>query len=102
VVDAAFLRRGERKDFAALAQSMSLPFSIVDCRAPPTLLRERIRRRRAVGMDPSEADESILEMLRQANEPLDVAEEACTLVVDTTEPGSVEAVVERWLASGPA
>ena len=39
IVDAAFLRRDERAQFAALAGEAAVPFTIVDCRAPLALLR---------------------------------------------------------------
>jgi len=67
ILDAAFLRREERAEAAALAAGLQLPFFIVACEAPPEVLRERLRARSG---DASEADEAVLEQLRIGAEPL--------------------------------
>jgi aminoglycoside phosphotransferase family enzyme/predicted kinase len=99
IVDAAFLQRRERNDFAALAARLKVPFTILDCRAPEAVLRERLRRRRAAGNDPSEADESVLERLQQAGEPLGPGEAKATIEIDTTLPEAASRVAERWRAT---
>ena len=105
VVDAAFLRRGERRQFAALAASLALPFSIIDCQAALPLLRQRIEQRslqQASGVaDASEADVAVLERLIQADEPLDQAERAVAIVVDAAQPMSPETLAAHWLAAAP-
>lgn len=98
VVDAAFLRRRERHDFAMLAGSLGLRFAIVDCRAPLEMLHERIRRRIERADDPSEADPSVLERLSAVAEPLDPVEAAGSLVVDGTESHPAQAAIDRWMA----
>jgi len=67
VLDAAFLRRGERDEARALARTWDVPFAIVDCEAPMEVLRERLRTRTG---DASEADARVLEWLAAAREPL--------------------------------
>ena len=67
VLDAAFLRRGERKQALMLARELAVPFSILHCEAPPAVLRERLLARRS---DASEADVAVLEWLQAADEPL--------------------------------
>ena len=67
ILDAAFLRRSERMQAHALARALGVPFSIVDCEAPPDVLRQRLLARRG---DASEADVAVLERLRAAAEPL--------------------------------
>lgn len=67
VLDAAFLRYDERAQARALARSLDVPFTIVACKAPLPVLRERLRRRQG---DASEADLAVLEKLRAADEPL--------------------------------
>ena len=105
VVDAAFLRRGERQQFAALAASLALPFSIFDCQAAMPLLRQRIEQRRlqqaSGAADASEADVAVLEHLIDADEPLDEAERAVAIVVDAAQPVSPETLAEHWLAAAP-
>jgi hypothetical protein len=67
VVDAAFLRFEERQQALAVARELDVPFSIVACKAPLPVLRERLQARRG---DPSEADAGVLERLRLTAEPL--------------------------------
>ena len=71
ILDAAFLRRQEREQARALAQSLAVPFSIVSCEAPPDLLRSRLAARKG---DASEADAAVLERLLAVVEPLDASE----------------------------
>jgi len=94
IVDAAFLRRAERARFAALARALGVPFTILDCRAPLGLLRERVRQRQARGSDASEADVAVLERLAGLAEPLDAAEQAASIGIDAdTATGDV---ARRW------
>jgi uncharacterized protein len=67
VIDAAFLRRHERQRALALAGELGVPLTIIDCEASPEVLRERLRARRG---DASEADDTVLERLQLAAEPL--------------------------------
>ena len=97
VVDAAFLHRSERAQFAALAAALALPFSIFDCQAALPLLRRRLEQRHANGADPSEADVAVLELLSQSDEPLD--ERATAIVVDAARPEPPATIAQRWLAA---
>ncbi|HEY0857178.1 MAG TPA: AAA family ATPase [Albitalea sp.] len=100
IVDAAFLRSSERGAFAALAQRLHVPFSIIDCTAPLQLLRERLERRQARGGDASEADVAVLERLAPADEALDAdeADEAAdALVVDAAGAFDAPSLAARWL-----
>ena len=72
VVDAAFLRRGERDRAHALARELRTPFAILACEASPEVLRARLRDRRG---DASEADETVLDRLQLLAEPLSAEEQ---------------------------
>ncbi|MGD9601220.1 MAG: AAA family ATPase [Gammaproteobacteria bacterium] len=74
IVDATFLRAADRAAFRALARALEVPFGILACEAPAATLRDRIRRRRAAGGDPSEADEAVLLRQLARQEPLTDAE----------------------------
>ncbi len=100
LIDAAFLRRAERARFAALAASLGLPFSIIDCRAPKAVLLERLARRQAAGSDASEADAAVLERLGGVDEALDEGELAGTFVVDAGRPVVPQELARRWLDAG--
>jgi len=96
IVDAAFLRRDERAQFAALAGEAAVPFTIVDCRAPLSLLRSRVAARQATGSDASEADLDVLARLAGADEPLDSGERARAVAFDSDAPEPVAALAARW------
>jgi predicted kinase len=99
IVDAAFLRRSERQQFAAQAAALGVPFTILDCRAPLPLLRRRVEQRQARGGDASEADVQVLERLAVVAEPLDERERALAIVADAEDPAQTTpaALARRWL-----
>jgi len=76
LVDAAFLRAGERAAFAALAEEQHVPFHLLACEAPVDVLRQRITERQARGADASEATVAVLEQQLGWLEPLTDAERA--------------------------
>ena len=96
IVDAAFLCRAERSQFAALASADAAPFVILDCRAGLLLLHQRIASRQAAGEDASEADVAVLERLKIENQPLDGSETALALAIDAEQPLPVPALACRW------
>lgn len=76
VVDAAFLKAGERARFAALAQQRGVDFRIAACHAPENELVHRLEARQH---DPSEATPAIMRQQQGWLEPLDAREQACCL-----------------------
>lgn len=99
VVDAAFLLQAERDEFAGLATSLAVPFSIFECQAELPLLRVRLAQRQADGADPSEADAAVLDRLIGVDEPIGDAESGRAIVVDAAQPASSAALAQRWLAA---
>ncbi len=102
VVDAAFLQRTERAAFAALAAECAAPFNIIDCRAEPAVLRQRLKQRQATGGDASEADADVLERLTAADEPLSEAERIGAFVIDAGDAGDAApsaGLASRWRAA---
>lgn len=99
IVDAAFLRRRERDEFAALANELGVPFTILDCTASPQTLRDRVRARAVSGSDASEADEAVLAQLQADDEALNEVERRHTLTVDTGQPLAVAALCTAWPSS---
>jgi predicted kinase len=79
VVDAAFLKHGERQAFRELAANKQLPFIILSVQTDFALLKQRIESRQQQGKDASEADLNIVEKLQAANEPLRADESACVV-----------------------
>jgi predicted kinase len=82
IVDATFLKRRHRHVMEDLAKHLGVGFAILDCRCSPELARRRIRERRLLGLDPSEADEAVLESQLLNQEPLEAGEEPVTIVVE--------------------
>ena len=71
IVDAAFLKRSQRQQFAALAERLGVPIAILACEAPVEQLRARLIARSAEGADPSDADSAVLEGQLRSLEPLE-------------------------------
>jgi len=83
LVDATFLKRVQRRDFAELAAVLGVPFVTLAFDAPPDILRERVRHRLAAGGDASEADEGVLEAQLRTRDAFDPEELAHLLPIDT-------------------
>jgi aminoglycoside phosphotransferase family enzyme/predicted kinase len=70
IVDATFLRRRQRRQFRKLAESLKVPFTILDFDVDPATLRKRVIDRLARGTDASDADLSVLEWQLATRQPL--------------------------------
>jgi len=99
IVDAAFLRRDERARMERLAGELRVPFGLLDCEAPMSVLQERVRRRSERGGDASEADVAVLERLATRQEALDDHERAWAIEVRTDAVEGIDELVGRWLAA---
>ena len=101
IVDAAFLRSGERRRLLDLAQRSHSPVAIVHCRAPDAVLRARVAVRSATRTDASEAGLDVLARQPAYWEPFDAREQACVVEVDTSDPAAVErAIVHLAMLAG--
>lgn len=96
IVDAAFLTRQDRQDFAALAQELGVPFLILDIRADEGVLRERLALRSRRGGDPSDAGEAVLEHQLATHEPLREAELARVAPIDSAGRDLAHAICAAW------
>ena len=90
IVDATFLRRGDRQRFQRLAERCAAGFLILDCRVGKELAEARIRRRQQEGYDPSEADVAVLRAQWDQREALGSDESPYSIVVDQTDELSAE------------
>jgi predicted kinase len=88
IVDAAFLRRDERARFARLADSLGIPFTILDFQADEPTLRRRLARRWAEARDASDATAAVLDQQLATQQPLEASEKRYveTISTVTTEP----------------
>ena len=101
IVDATFLQRAERAQFQALARERGVPFTIVSCRAPQELLRERVAARERAARDASEAGTSVLEHQLVTEEPLEAEELAATEIVDAGHADAAAARISELLGGRP-
>ena len=89
IVDAAFLRSHERQSFLKLALERDVPFAIVHCHAPDTVLRDRVSARAASGGDASEAGLDVLARQPSYWEALGGDELPHVVTVDTSDASAV-------------
>jgi len=85
IIDATFLQRVHRAPFRRLANTLAVPFVILECRAPENLLYERVLHRQQVENDPSDADAEVLKRQLIAQQPLGADEQAVAVTVNTGE-----------------
>ncbi len=95
LVDAAFLKREQRRQLHAVAQQARVPFMILDLRAEDGVLRERLHRRAQAGGDASEADLTVLEHQLATREPLTNEEPDLALAIDAGTAPDMAALVEH-------
>ncbi len=74
VVDATFLKREQRDQFARLARTAGCPFQILDFQADLPTLQQRILVRRSFNAGASDADLQVLKLQLQNQEMLDDSE----------------------------
>jgi aminoglycoside phosphotransferase family enzyme/predicted kinase len=86
VIDAAFLDRSRRAQFAALAAELRVPFSILCCEAGEDTLRARVAARPSDPAEASEAGPAVLEHQLTHREPLGSSERALAIAVNTELP----------------
>jgi len=82
IVDAAFLRRSQRSPFEALAESLGVPWIVLEIDVPEAVLRARVTARAAAGGDPSEATLEVLAAQRLTREPLTARERLHAVAID--------------------
>jgi hypothetical protein len=93
IVDAAFLKTRERRQFRQLAQELALPCTIVSLQASDAELRQRIVQRHG---DASEADLSVLDLLMKIQEPLSREERKITVSYTTAAAAEDDINAPSW------
>lgn len=99
IVDATFLQHRQRLRFAQLADRLGVPFAILACRTTTELARRRLDRRQRQGLDPSDADLSVLSRQLRQIEELSAVEQERTVVIAADHDSSTSGEpAEVWLA----
>lgn len=86
IVDASFRSREERTRFRELCTEVGTRFSFVECTAPTSVLRDRLRRR-AKGPSVSDGREDIFDAFAASYEPPDELPSSHRFSLDTTLSG---------------
>ncbi len=97
IVDASFLRRGERDTFRRAARAREIPFRILHCTAPIDRLRARVAARLAGARDASEATLEVLEQQIASHDPLDPSETTVSVAAVADPSPDLAALAQRWL-----
>ncbi len=95
IVDAAFLRRVQRRTFIELAERLGFRCCILRVRAPETVLRQRLEARRRERRDASEADARVLDRQLVDQEPLANEELDYAIEVDNARSIDVSKLCEQ-------
>lgn len=93
IVDATFLDPARRTPFAAMAERLGVPYAVLDFRADPAVLRQRVTRRQAGGRDASEADTAVLERQLAEYAPLAGTRGEPVIPVATERPGAAAELI---------
>jgi len=106
ILDAAFLHQVQRSAALAVAREVGASCILLAVEAPPELLRERLRMRRAQASDASEAGIEVLEYQMATAEPLIDVEKRHAVVWHNTGEPDVEPlfaqIIERTGLLAPA
>jgi hypothetical protein len=86
ILDGTFLKRSFRLDAARIAQAANAHFSVLDFHAPVRLIQNRIRQRIAEGVDPSDANETVLSLQISSEDPLEPEEMGYVISIDGLSP----------------
>jgi uncharacterized protein len=95
LVDAANLKQQQRQLFIDLANSLTVPFLIIDYQASVDTLRRRIKKRAQQRDDVSDATLAVLEHQLATVEPFSDAEQPFVMKIDTDQAIEVDHIVGR-------
>jgi uncharacterized protein len=95
VIDATYLKQGQRKAAAQVASETGVPFLILDCQAPDAVIASWLAQRQAEAIDPSDATLEVIQAQQASREPLDAEELAQSTRVDTQDANNMNKVIEQ-------
>jgi aminoglycoside phosphotransferase family enzyme/predicted kinase len=95
ILDAAFLRASDRAMAIGVAGNREMPCVLVAVEAPVDVLRQRVQSRASKATDASEAGLEVLEHQLVTAEPMTDAEEAITILCDTSAEIDIDKLTGR-------
>ena len=93
IIDAAFLRAGQRELFRQLASDCGVPFHIIAFQASDQELSRRIRKRQN---DASEATVAVLHQQQQSAQSLSEQEQSSVVTINTESDNALEALLNSF------
>ena len=93
IIDATFLQRARRREFATLAERHDCPLVMVACESPLTVLQRRLQARRARATDLSEATTEVLASQRRELDLFGEDEQRSIVTLNTAIPTAAAAAV---------
>jgi len=103
IVDAAFLKKEQRMEFADLAAGLGVPFFIFDIRANLATMRSRIVARTRLERDASDAGLDVLDQQLVRHEPLSDDEASRAITVDMEngfDRDALQYLFQNWPQDG--
>lgn len=98
LVDATFISRHRRERFLNLARQHQAGFVILALDAPLDVLRQRVKKRLAIGSDASDATLAVLERQHAGRQPLSAAEQVHAIQIDTSRTPPFTEILARVAA----
>lgn len=102
IIDATFLKRATRELFRRLAVRNRVPIDVIQCEAPVSVLRERIKEREHAGQDASEADLAVLEWQLREREPIHPGETFRVTRIDTKADNPLAQAMQALISAPDA
>jgi len=93
IVDATFLKSGQRDPFRQLAADCGVPFHIITFQASEQELCKRIKQRQN---DASEATEAVLHHQQQSAQPLSEQEQSAVIEINTENDNALEHLLNNF------
>jgi predicted kinase len=100
IVDATFLKRGQRESYRLLAGELGVPFTIVATTAPRRVLEARLGERQGEAGNVSDADYQVLRDQIETADDLDADEREHCVSVDTSTEIDMDNLVGRIFTTG--
>ncbi len=86
ILDASYLRRQQRQEAKALAETTGVRFLAIECLADEALVQERLKQRQSAVWSPSDGRWEVYEAQRERAEPLSELAEGERLALDGSSP----------------
>ncbi len=93
IVDATFLKQVHRQKFQNLANTLNIPFIILDFHSAQQLCNDRIRKRAEIGSDASEATTEVLQRQLATKESLAITEADFIFKIDSGSDNATDQIL---------